>query len=64
MRICFEKTNFGDITTEHIEDIWNNKKFSNLRKAMRKGRLNYPFCKECDVVDAGEREESIRAIIH
>ncbi len=58
---CFEVTNFGDINTEDIMQIWQNEHFTKLRQAMRTGnRENYKFCKECDVVDAGSREEIIK----
>ncbi len=57
---CFEETAFGDITKESMIEIWNNKKFTALREAMSRGsRLIYPFCANCDVVDAGGREKQI-----
>lgn len=57
---CKEISGFGDITENSLLEIWNNEKFNELRKAMSAGRSAYPFCKECDVVDAGEREEYIK----
>lgn len=57
---CKEVSGFGDITQNSLLDIWNNEKFNELRKAMATGRSAYPFCKECDVVDAGEREAYIK----
>ena len=56
---CFEVTAFGDVTQDRLRDIWRNEKFTELRKAMRQGREHYPFCVECDVVDAGSREKII-----
>ena len=56
---CKEITNFGDVEKENLFDIWRNEKFGALRKSMIKGRENYAFCKECDVVDAGSREKVI-----
>lgn len=61
---CKEITDFGDITQNSLSEIWNNSKFQKLREAMSGGyRSSYPFCKECDVVDAGEREIYIRQIL-
>ncbi len=56
---CFEVTGFGDVTQDRLMDIWTNEKFTQLRLAMRQGREHYPFCVECDVVDAGSREKAI-----
>lgn len=62
---CKEVTDFGDVTQNRLLEIWNNEKFVNLRRAMKSGdRRNYPFCKECDVVDAGGREKQIKEIRH
>lgn len=61
---CKEISGFGDVTQNSLLEIWNNEKFEKLRKAMRTGdRRNYPFCKECDVVDAGGRERQIEKIL-
>ncbi len=59
---CFEVTNYGNIIDESIKHIWTNEKMSSLREIMRNGR-EHPFCKECDVVDAGEREKEINSIL-
>lgn len=59
---CKEISNFGNITQNTLLEIWNNEKFHRLRIAMMKGRNNYPFCSECDVVDAGGREKQIRRL--
>ena len=60
---CKEVSAFGDITRDTLLDIWGNEKFSRLREAMREGRSAYPFCRECDVVDAGSRERYIRGAL-
>jgi radical SAM protein with 4Fe4S-binding SPASM domain len=58
---CNETSDFGDVNKNSLMEIWNNEKYSMLRKAMKTGdRRNYPFCKECDVVDAGGRERQIK----
>lgn len=59
---CKECSCFGDISKDKILNIWENEKFQDLRKAVSKGRDKYEFCKECDVVDAGEREAYIKSI--
>lgn len=61
---CKEITDFGDITKNSLVEIWHNEKYKKLREAMRSGhRSNYLFCKDCDVVDAGEREIFIRGVL-
>lgn len=59
---CSEITRFGDISEELLIDIWRNEKFKKLRMSMLGGQRTYPFCKECDVLDAGEREEYIGSL--
>ena len=59
---CKEVSNFGNIAQNTLLEIWNNKKFYELRSAMMKGRDSYLFCQECDVVDAGEREKQIKLL--
>lgn len=60
---CKEVTNFGNVGKDSLREIWQNKKFYELRKAMCGGDRNYPFCKECDVLDAGEREKFIKLFL-
>lgn len=57
---CMEVSHFGDISKDNLLDIWKNEKFQLLRKAVSTSREKYGFCKECDVIDAGEREEYIK----
>ena len=58
---CEEISKFGDVTQNKIVEIWYGDKYRTLRAAMRTGdRRNYDFCRECDVVDAGGRENLIR----
>lgn len=59
---CFEVTDFGNVMQDGIEKIWNNPSFRGVREAMRNGR-KYPFCRECDVMDAGERENEIKKLM-
>lgn len=61
---CKEITDFGDITKNSLVEIWHNVKYKKLREAMKSGhRSCYPFCKDCDVVDAGEREMFIKGVL-
>lgn len=59
---CSESTEFGNIEEEDPYDIWCNEKFTMLREEMASGRKNYPYCQNCDVIDAGVREELIRQV--
>lgn len=59
---CNEITKFGNISEELLVDIWRNEKFMKLRMSMQGGHRIYPFCQECDVLDAGEREKYIRSL--
>lgn len=60
---CYEVTNFGNVNEQSLKDIWKGKEFFKIRECMKNGR-NYPFCVECDVVDAGERENEIKKDCH
>lgn len=60
---CREISKFGDISEESLIDIWRNEKFKKLRMSMSGGQRLYPFCEECDVIDAGEREIYIRSLM-
>ena len=62
---CKEISDFGNIEKNSLTEIWENEKYKVLREAMKTGdRRNYPFCIECDVVDAGEREKQIKRILN
>lgn len=61
---CKEISHFGDVAEQPLKEIWENAKFRKLRLAMAGGgRSAYPFCKECDVVDAGSREAYIKSVM-
>ena len=54
---------FGkNVMEESLTTIWGSKRFRKLRNVMKNGR-NFPFCVECDVMDAGERERTIKKIM-
>ena len=57
---CFEVTDYGNVNEMSLLNIWQGEKFSMVRQAMLQGRLNVPFCAECDVVDSGFREKLIK----
>lgn len=60
---CFEVTDFGNVNNQDLKAIWEGIEFTKVREAMIEGR-NYLFCKECDVLDAGERENEIRRVMN
>lgn len=57
---CFENTHIGDVNKESLVDVWNCQKLKVVRESMKQGREAFPFCKECDVIDAGSREKLIK----
>lgn len=59
---CFEVTEYGDLSKQSLVDIWTGNKLTEVRRRMREGRLNFPFCVECDVVDSGFREKLIENV--
>lgn len=60
---AFEKTNCGNVSTSSIYDIWTSRTYRTLREAIGRSRSDYPFCKGCDFIDAGIRNEVIREIL-
>ncbi|MFH1307826.1 MAG: radical SAM protein [archaeon] len=50
----YEGEPYGNILTDDIKNIWNNKRFVNLRKMILKGKNNVPFCKDCTLNSAGD----------
>ena len=58
-----EVTDMGDLNTTPLKEIWEGQKLQACRKAIAKGRQNYPFCKHCDFIDAGFRTQMIRRIM-
>lgn len=59
----FEVTDFGDLNTQSVKEIWEGEKLTKLRKTIVVGRQNYPFCKHCDFIDAGFRTDMIKAVM-
>lgn len=59
----FETTDFGDLHTTPLKDIWNSSKMQAMRKLIAEGRQNYPFCKHCDFIDAGFRMEVVKNVL-
>ena len=39
------------------------KQIQELRKQIRDGRQNYPFCRHCDFIDAGLRMDAVNDIL-
>lgn len=59
---CYERSEFGDLNYQTINEVWDGEQFRKLRLALSKGRDHYPACMQCDVCDAGSREQSIKAM--
>ena len=59
----FEVTDFGDLNTTPLKDIWNSEKMKEMRMQIANGRQNYPFCKHCDFIDAGFRMEVVKHVL-
>lgn len=54
----FEVTDLADLSKVPLKDGWNSEKYQKLRDAVKDGRQNYPFCKNCDFIDAGLRMDA------
>ena len=46
-----------------VQEAWNSPKYQELRKQIRDGRQNYPFCRHCDFIDAGLRMDAVNDIL-
>lgn len=57
---ALEKTDFGNLSEKTILDIFNSKKLQEVRQRIQNGRNQYEFCKHCDFIDAGIRDETIK----
>lgn len=57
---CLEQTAFGNINEEKMTEIWNGKKMREMRRKIAKGRREYYFCENCDVIGIGTREKIAR----
>jgi len=44
----FGVAHFGNVSKERLIDVWKKKKFSTLRKEIKKGVYNLDICKKCD----------------
>ena len=50
-----EKTNFGNLNTHSIVELFNSDDMKKARKHLSKSRSLYEFCKKCDFIDTGKR---------
>ncbi len=57
---ALEKTNYGNLHEHTLLEIWDSGAYRQLRNALRFGREQYPFCRGCDFVDAGIRNQFIK----
>lgn len=58
-----EVTDFGDVSTTPLKEVWEGERLQNLRKAIVTGRDKFPFCKHCDFIDAGFRTEMVKLVM-
>ena len=54
----FEVTDLADLHKVSLKDGWNSESYRKLRDAVKDGRQNYPFCRNCDFIDAGLRMDA------
>lgn len=59
---CYETTDYGNVGTTSLKEIWENSKWKDVREKIARGRVYFDFCRECDVVDSGFREKIIQMI--
>lgn len=59
-----EVTNYGDLTKETVQDVWEGEKLQSLRRALAGGRNQIPFCRHCDFIDAGFRNQLSKKILN
>lgn len=59
----FEVTDLADLNKVSLKDGWNSVPYQKLRQAIRDGRQNYPFCKNCDFIDAGLRMDAVDDVL-
>jgi radical SAM protein with 4Fe4S-binding SPASM domain len=68
MGICccdnYEATTLADLNNETLKDAWNGVKYKKLREAISGGRQNWPFCKNCDFIDAGLRMDAVDDVLN
>lgn len=55
-----EKTNYGNVRDESLQEIWQSEAYHKLRRVIGRDRQDYNFCKGCDFVDAGIRNEFMK----
>ena len=58
-----EVTDLGDLNTQTLRECWSGPKITAVRKAVAQGRNHYPFCKNCDFIDAGFRNQISKKIL-
>ena len=59
----FEVTDFGDLNTTPLKEIWGGEKLQSVRRTIADGRQAYPFCRHCDFIDAGFRMTIVKHIL-
>ncbi len=56
-----EKTYLGDASKASLREIWNDQSYWKARDIIGTDREKWPFCKGCDFVDAGIRNEFLKS---
>lgn len=59
----FEVTELANLKDTPLAEAWNTVKYQELRRLIKDGRQNYPFCKHCDFIDAGLRMECVGKVL-
>lgn len=59
----FEVTELANLNDTPLSDAWNTVKYQELRRLVKDGRQNYPFCEHCDFIDAGLRMECVTDVL-
>lgn len=60
---ALEKTNYGNLKEKSVAEIWTGEEFYMLRELIGKDRSRYFFCKGCDFVDAGIRNDFMKRVL-
>ena len=59
----FETTDMADLSKTPLREAWESPALADARRRIAEGRQNYPFCRQCDFIDAGFRMQLVRAIL-
>ena len=60
---ALEKTSCGNLNTSSIYEIWTSPEYQAIRNILGYKRSGYAFCKGCDFIDAGIRNDIMKEIL-